>query len=97
MHSYIDLYFSPEGVSPLDVADRLRSMAGLSFVVGNHDLAFEWDTVDQFRATLGKIHTALEGTGVSYRVETVAEEPTFVPPVPWPPILPRSPSTHPGF
>jgi len=97
MHSYIDLYFSPEGVSPLDVADRLRSMAGLSFVVGNHDLAFEWDTVDQFRATLGKIHTALKGTGVSYRVETVAEEPAFVPPVPWPPILPRSPSTHPGF
>jgi hypothetical protein len=97
MHSYIDLYFSPEGVSPLDVSDRLRAMAGLSFVVGSHDLAFEWDTVDQFRATLGKIHAALKGTGVIYRVETVAEEPAFVDPVPWPPMLPHHPATHPGF
>jgi hypothetical protein len=97
MHSYIDLYFSPEGVSPLEVSDRLRAMAGLSFVVGSHDLAFEWDTIEQFRVTLGKIHEALEGTGVTYRVETVAEEPQFVPPIPWPPVLPRTPPTHPGF
>ncbi|MCI4372347.1 MAG: hypothetical protein L3K02_01690 [Thermoplasmata archaeon] len=97
MHSYIDLYFSPDGISPLDVAEVLRSTAGLSFVVGAHDLAFEWDTVDQFRATLGKIHDALKGTGALYRVETVVEEPSFVAPVPWPPLLPRSPPTHPGF
>jgi hypothetical protein len=97
MHSYVDLYFASDGDSPLDIADRLRATAGLSFVVGSHDLAFEWDTVDQFRTTLGKIHTALQGTGVSYRVETVAEEPKFVDPIPWPPLLPRSPPTHPGF
>ncbi|MCI4343193.1 MAG: hypothetical protein L3J92_03635 [Thermoplasmata archaeon] len=97
MHSYIDLYFSPDGVSPLDIADRLRATAGLSFLVGNHDLAFEWDTVEQFRATLSKIHEALRGSGVSYRVETVAEESAFVDPIAWPPLLPRSPSTHPGF
>jgi len=97
MHSYIDLYFSPDGISPLDIADRLRAMAGLSFLVGNHDLAFEWDTVEQFRATLSKVHEALRGSGVSYRVETVAEESSFVDPIAWPPLLPRSPSTHPGF
>ena len=97
MHSYIDLYFSPEGTSPLDIADRLRSMVGLSFVVGAHDLAFEWDTVEQFRSTLGRIHEALRGTGVRYRVETVAEEPAFVPPMAWPPVLPHSPASHPGF
>jgi len=97
MHSYIDLYFSPDGVSPLDVADRLRSMVGLSFVTGTHDLSFEWDTVEQFRVTLGKIHQALRGTGVRYRVETVADEPAFVEPASWPPILPRNPANHPGF
>jgi hypothetical protein len=97
MHSYIDLYFSPDGVSPLDIADRLRATAGLSFVVGSHDLAFEWDTVEQFRATLSKVHDGLKGTGVLYRVETVAEEPSYVEPIPWPPLLPRSPPTHPGF
>jgi hypothetical protein len=96
MHSYVDLYFAPEGVSPLDIADRLRATTGLSFVVGSHDLAFEWDTVEQFRAMLGKVHEALKGTGVSYRVETVAEEPAFVEPIPWPPVLPRSPPNHPG-
>jgi hypothetical protein len=97
MHSYIDLYFTPDGVSPLEIADRLRETAGLSFVVGTHDLAFEWDTVEQFRATLSKIHESLKGSGVNYRVETVAEEPAFVDPIPWPPLLPRSPPTHPGF
>jgi hypothetical protein len=97
MHSYVDLYFSPEGISPLDIADRLRSMVGLSFVVGAHDLAFEWDTVEQFRVTLEKIHAALKGTGVLYHVETVAEEPAFVAPVAWPPILPHEPPSHPGF
>jgi len=97
MHSYIDLYFTPEGVSPLDIADRLRATAGLSFLVGAHDLAFEWDTVEQFRATLSKVHEALKGTGVSYRVETVPEESAFVDPIPWPPVLPHTPSNHPGF
>lgn len=97
MRSFIDLYFSPEGVSPLEISDRLRSMVGLSFVVGSHDLAFEWDTVDQFRITLEKIHSALRGTGVRYRVETVVEESTTEAPVPWPPVLPRSPAPHPGF
>jgi hypothetical protein len=97
MHSYIDLYFSPEGLSPLDIADKLRATAGLTFVVGSHDLAFEWDTVEQFRATLGKVHEALRGTGVTYHVETVAEDPNYVDPIPWPPVLPHRPPNHPGF
>ncbi len=97
MHTFVDLYFSPEGVSPLDIADRVRKASGLSFIVGPHDLVFEWTTVDEFRDILGKIHTALKGTGVLYRVESVAEEPPVVEAMPWPPPLPRSPATHPGF
>jgi hypothetical protein len=97
MHTYVDLYFAPEGVSPLEIADRVRKAAGLSFIIGPHDLAFEWTTIEQFHELLGKIHAALRGTGVVYRVETVAEEPAFIEPIPWPPPLSRGHATHPGF
>ncbi len=97
MHSYIDLYFSPEGPSPLEVAERLRTKAGLAFVIGPHDLAFEWQTVEEFRASLHRIHDALQGMGVTYRVETVPEDPAFVEPIPWPPPLHRGHPNHPGY
>jgi len=97
MHSYIDLYFAPEGLSPLAVADRVRSASGLSFVIGPHDLVFEWSTVEEFHAQIARVHEALRGTGVTYRVETVQEEPAYIEPVPWPPPLVRGSTTHPGF
>jgi hypothetical protein len=97
MHSYVDLFFSPEAVSPLEIADRIRKHSGLSFVIGPHDLAFEWRTVEEFHETLGKVHQCLKGTGVLYRIETVAEEPAYIEPIPWPPPLARGHATHPGF
>jgi hypothetical protein len=97
MHSYIDLYFAPDGVSPLEIADRLRMAAGLSFIMGPHDLAFEWTNVEEFREMLARVHAALRGTGVTYRVETVSEEPAFVEPIPWPPPAGSTPASHPGF
>ena len=96
MHSYVDLFFTPESDSPLEISKRIRSAAGLSFIVGPHDLAFEWTTEEEFRTTLTKIHQALKGTGVFYRVETVTEEPAFVEPVPWP-ALPTSDRLHPAY
>lgn len=97
MHSYIDLYFTPESVPPLEISNRLRRAAGLSFIIGPHDLAFEWNTEAEFHERIGQIHEALKGTGVFYRVETVTEEPAFVEPVPWPPALPRSDRLHPAY
>ena len=97
MHSYIDLFFSPEGLSPLEVAERIRASSGLAFVIGPHDLVFEWTTVDEFHDLLTKVHTALRDTGVVYRVETVQDDPQFIEPVPWPPPIVRGPATHPGF
>ncbi|HTS33701.1 MAG TPA: hypothetical protein VMI55_07195 [Thermoplasmata archaeon] len=97
MHSYVDLFFAPEGTSPLDVSERLRKHTGLSFIIGPHDLAFEWRTMEEFRDHLAKIHAALQGTGVLYRVETVPDEPAFVDPVPWPPPISRGPTPHPGY
>jgi hypothetical protein len=96
MHSYVDLYFAPGGVSPLEISDRLKQTAGLSFIIGPHDLAFEWSTVEEFQAILKKVHIALQGTGVFYRIETVVEDPTYIEPIPWPPPINRG-RTHPGY
>jgi hypothetical protein len=97
MHSYVDLYFTPEGISPLEISERLKRTAGLTFILGPHDLVFEWKTVDEFREILGKVHDALQGTGVTYRIETITDEPGFLEPVGWPPPLVGEPPTHPGF
>jgi len=97
MHSYIDLYFTPESVSPIEIADRVKRVAGLSFIIGPHDLVFEWRTDAEFHERLSGVHAALKGTGVLYRVETIADEPGFVEPVPWPPPLTRGDAIHPGF
>jgi hypothetical protein len=97
LHTYIDLYFAPEGVSPLEVADRLRRHAELTYIVGPHDLVFEWRTVEEFRERLEKVHQALQGTGVSYRVQSSADDSLFVEPVSWPPSLQTEPQAHPGY
>ncbi len=97
MHTYIDLYFTPDSASPLEIAKRVRQHAGLSFIIGPHDLAFEWKTEAEFHECLEKIHSALKGTGVLYRVETVAEDPGYIEPIPWPPPLPRNDPIHPAY
>lgn len=97
MHSYIDLFFAAEGVSPLEISERLEKMAGMEFIIGPHDIAFEWHTVDEFRAKLTRVHAALQGTGVFYRIETVTDEPGFVEPVVWPPPAVQSHTVHPGY
>jgi hypothetical protein len=97
VHTYIDLYFSPEGASPLTVAERLHAEAGLSYIVGEHDLVFEWSSVAEFRDRLGRVHRALQGTGVQYRIQSVLDDPTFIEPVPWPPPAPSAARPHPGY
>jgi len=97
MHSYVDLYFTPESASPLQLSERLHSIAGLSFIIGPHDLVFDWEHEHEFQERLARIHEALKGSGVFYRVETVSEDPAFVPPVAWPPPMPRRDPEHPGF
>lgn len=97
MYTYIDLYFTPESAPPLEIAKRLRERAGLSFIIGPHDLAFEWSTEEEFHERLGRVHEALKGTGVLYRVETAPEDPTFIAPIPWPPPMPRNDPVHPAY
>lgn len=97
MHSYVDLYFTPESRSPLEISARLRSVAGLSFIIGPHDLVFDWEHEKDFQERMAKIHEALKGSGVLYRVETVSDEPGFIEPIPWPPPMPRRDPVHPAY
>ena len=97
MYTYIDLFFTPESDPPLEIAKRLREHAGLSYIIGPHDLAFEWATEEDFHERLGRIHRALKGTGIFYRVETVPEDPTSLAPIPWPPPMPRNDPLHPAY
>jgi len=97
MHSYVDLYFTPESVSPLEISERLKRVAGLSFIIGPHDLVFEWSHESEFKGQLAKIHEALKGTGVFYRVETVSNDPAYIEPIPWPPSISARDAVHPGF
>ncbi len=96
MHSYIDLYFTPENISPLDISKRLHRV-GLSFIIGPHDIAFEWKTEEEFHERLSKLMAALKGTGVFFRVETIPEDPPFIDPIPWPPTAPRTDPVHPAY
>ncbi|HXY46487.1 MAG TPA: hypothetical protein VEK13_01125 [Thermoplasmata archaeon] len=93
MRSYIDLYFAPDSLAPTEVRDRVREGTGLSFIRGPHDLMFDWTTEEEFRGKLLKVHDALKGTGVFYRVETVPNDSGAVEPVPWP-ALPRADRTR---
>lgn len=94
-HSYVDLYFTPEALPPREISKRLSQMAGYSLIAGPHDLVFEWGSEEEFYDHLTKIHTALKGTGVLYRVETVLQTWAFSDPAPWPPPLRRTDTTHP--
>lgn len=96
MHTYVDLYFTSESVSPLEISERVKRIAGLSFIIGRHDLEFDWADEADFKDRLSRIHEALKGTGVLYRVETLLDAPEFVA-VPWPPPLNRSDPVHPGY
>jgi hypothetical protein len=98
VHTYIDLCFSPDSLSSVELAQRIREGTGLEFIIGPHDLVFEWATIDEFHEVLGKLHNALKGSGVHYRVQTVGDEPTYVQPMPWPPAAHRDgPALHPAY
>jgi hypothetical protein len=97
VHTYIDLYFAPDGVSPMEIAERLRREARLEFIVGPHDLVFGWENIEEFQGRLAQIQRALQGTGVTYRVQSTSDGPMFVEPTAWPPSLQDEPEQHPGY
>ena len=97
MRTYVDLTFSAKGPSPVQLAEQFKRVMGLSFIVGEHDLVFEWQTPEEFRERLEQIHEILRPTGALYRVATADEEVEFSPAVAWPPALNGEPRAHPAY
>ena len=85
MRTYIDISFSSGGMIPTVVIERIQSLAEVKFILGEHDIVFDWRTVAEFQRVMKSVHAAFGGTGVTYRVHTVADESDLRPPVVWPP------------
>lgn len=95
MRTFIDITFSSDGTVPSVVADRLRDLAGVSIVVGHHDVVLDWSDVEEFRVKVKAIHDALVGTHATDRVETGEDEGASGT-LAWPPSPASEPSENPG-
>lgn len=96
MITFVDLTFSPRGLHPGVVIDRLQRLEGVTSVMGEHDVMFHWKTPAEFDARVGAIHSALVDTGTTYRVFTVEDSYQSRAPVPWIPSLADEPPQHPA-
>jgi hypothetical protein len=97
MRTYIDISFSSGGMTPSAVIERVQSLAQVKMIVGDHDITFEWKTVEEFRRHMNSIHTAFGGTGVTYRAHTVPDESDLQPSVAWPPTSSSTPEENPAY
>lgn len=91
MRTYVDVYFSANGESPIAIAEAVHEATGLSFIFGPHDLTFTWKDPKDFQVMIEKLSSILKARGVFYRFET-REEDDEETPVPahqlsWPPVL----------
>ncbi len=76
MITYLTVTFSTEGSKPSEVAARLESL-GFEPTTGNFDFLYKWGRRAKVEDALNladKIHLALRGMNVLFKVETVAPE-----------------------
>ena len=74
MITYVEVFFSTEGPLSHALAEKVQKETGLSFIRGPKDLAFKWDTDEQFSEMVTKIHKAFEGSHALLKFETQEEE-----------------------
>jgi hypothetical protein len=86
MRTYIDISFNSGGVTPTMVIERVQKLTEVRFILGDHDIAFDWRTVAEFRQRMNAIHAAFAGTGVTYRAHTLADESDLQGQLTWPPL-----------
>ncbi|MCD6522695.1 MAG: hypothetical protein J7K68_03015 [Candidatus Diapherotrites archaeon] len=73
MRTYLTLWFSSDGTSPIEVEKKLREIGFVS-MTGSHDLEYIWDknpTVDDILALGNLIQKTLKGDKVLFKMETV--------------------------
>jgi hypothetical protein len=70
--TYLTLWFSSEGASPVEVVARLRSL-GFAALRGYHDHVYEWGRkveVEDVLQIANSVHETLKGLTVLYKLET---------------------------
>ncbi len=89
MRTYVDIYFTAAGASPMKVAEVLKKEVGLSFVFGEHDFVINWQTTEELYGILEKMNQVLRPMGVYFRFESREEgrEEPELHEFSWPPIL----------
>ncbi len=72
MKLYVKIYFSPDGVSPLEIIRNLKEN-GFTSVFGQFDFVKEFDSEQEYNDIVTKLYTDLKGTGVLFRINTKIE------------------------
>lgn len=75
MRTYVIVQLDSEGANFSDVASTLEDL-GFKPQVGEYDFVYEWDRQATVKDSLwfaDRIHTALKGMGVWFRIETVQD------------------------
>jgi len=73
MITYVTVFFSSDGPSPLSLAEKLEKNVGIPFIRGAQDIAFRWKTLDEFRIYMNKIYDTFKDAHVFLKFETVEE------------------------
>ncbi len=72
MKLYVKIYFSPDGVSPLEIIRNLKDN-GFASVFGQFDFVKEFNSEQEYNDIVTKLYTDLKGTGVLFRINTKIE------------------------
>ncbi|MCD6461961.1 MAG: hypothetical protein J7L61_04385 [Thermoplasmata archaeon] len=73
MNTYLTVFFSSEGATPSEVAERLQ-MLGFEPTQGNYDFVYKWDSKATVKDALwfaDKIRATLDGMHVFFKIETI--------------------------
>ncbi|MFC2174715.1 hypothetical protein ACFLQ2_02485 [archaeon] len=73
MNTYLTLWYSSEGDSPVEVAKKLGSL-GFVHQQGNYDFSYAWDAnpeVDDLLRLGNTVQTKLNGSKAVFKMETV--------------------------
>jgi hypothetical protein len=62
MKTYVKVYFSTEGPLSVEIAEKVKKETGLSFIRGEKDIVFKWETEAEGIEMVKKLYHAFEGS-----------------------------------
>jgi len=73
MDTYLTIWFSSEGATPMEITKRLNSL-GFKEMRGNYDYSYSWDglpSVEELLRFGDAVQKELKGTKATFKMETV--------------------------